>query len=118
MKTTTVEEEAISSLDEMAFALSDAEWEVLGLLYEALDGTSRLSLSYEELTFLTSELTVEELREAVDALAAPGAKGRPSWEPLTRLVPNLMHLPIYRITPTGRDLVELYRDALRHWRKQ
>jgi hypothetical protein len=84
-----------------AYNLNETEWEVLYLLYDALDQLRKMTHSFSELRYLAVEHTEEQIRQAVESLLAPGQDGRP---PLITQVPNLANLPIYRITPTGRDL--------------
>lgn len=91
-----------------AYDIDDTEWEVLYLLYDALDQMRKLTLSFSELRYLAVEHTEEQVRTAVMTLLSPQAKGRP---PLIVQVPNLANIPIYRITPTGRDLVQGQRAA-------
>jgi hypothetical protein len=85
-----------------AYSLDDTEWEVLYLLYDALDQLRKLTLSFSELRYLAVEHTEQQIRTAVEALLAARPDGRP---PLILQVPNLANLPIYRITPVGRDIV-------------
>jgi hypothetical protein len=87
------------------FNLDATEWEVLYLLYDALDQLRKMTLSFSELRYLAVEHTEEQIRAAVESLLA-NPDGRP---PLILQVPNLANLPIYRITPTGRDLVKRQR---------
>jgi hypothetical protein len=89
-----------------AHRLNEAEWEVLYLLYDALDQLRKMTLSFSELRYLAVEHTEEEIRMAVASLLARGAEGP---LPLVVQVPNLANLPIYRIAPTGRDMVEWQR---------
>ena len=84
-----------------AYSLDDTEWEVLYLLYDALDQLRKLTLSFSELRYLAVEHTEQQIRTAVETLLAAQG-GRP---PLILQVPNLANLPIYRITPIGRDIV-------------
>ena len=85
-----------------AYRLDSTQWEVLYLLYDALDQLRKLTLSFSELRYLAVEHTEEQVRAAVESLLAPQPDGRP---PLILQVPNLANIPIYRITPMGRDLV-------------
>jgi hypothetical protein len=85
--------------------LGSTEWEVLYLLYDALDQLRKLTLSFSELRYLAVEHTEEQIREAVHTLLDPAASGKPFDSPLIVQIPNLANLPIYRITPLGRDLV-------------
>jgi hypothetical protein len=89
--------------------LNETEWEVLYLLYDALNQLRKLTLSFSELRYLAVEHTEEQLREAVENLLKEGPDGRP---PLIVQVPNLAGIPIYRITPEGRDLVKRRKDLL------
>jgi hypothetical protein len=97
--------------------LDETEWEVLYLLVDALDQLRKMTLSFSELRYLAVEHTEAQLRTAVEALAKPdtagvgGGAGGPDL-PLIVQVPNLANLAIYRITPTGRDLVQA-RKAVR-----
>lgn len=95
--------------------LDDTEWEVLYLLVDALDQLRKMTLSFSELRYLAVEHTEEQLRTAVEALAKPetagGGAGGPDL-PLIVQVPNLANLAIYRITPTGRDLVQARKSAV------
>jgi hypothetical protein len=86
--------------------LGPTEWEVLYLLYDALDQLRKLTLSFSELRYLAVEHTEAQIREAVKTLLDPAAAGKPFDSPLIVQIPNLANLPIYRITPTGRDLVK------------
>jgi len=86
-----------------AYSLDTTEWEVLYLLYDALDQLRKMTLSFSELRYLAVEHTEEQVRAAVTALLTAQPDGRP---PLIVQVPNLASLPIYRITPAGRDLVK------------
>ncbi len=81
--------------------LDYAEWEVLYLLVDALDQLRKMTLSFSELRYLAVEYTEAQLMTALETLLKPEA-GDP---PLVVQVPNLANLPIYRIAPTGRDLV-------------
>ncbi len=87
--------------------LNETEWEVLYLLCDALNQLRKLTLSFSELRYLAVEHTEEQLREAVENLLKEGPDGRP---PLIVQVPNLAGIPIYRITPEGRDLVKRRKD--------
>jgi hypothetical protein len=86
-----------------AYDLDSTEWEVLYLLYDALDQLRKMTLSFSELRYLAVEHTEEQIRIAVESLLAARPGGRP---PLILQIPNLANLPIYRITPMGRDLVK------------
>jgi hypothetical protein len=94
--------------------LDETEWEVLYLLVDALDQLRKMTLSFSELRYLAVEHTEAQLRTAVEALAKPetvgGGAGGPDL-PLIVQVPNLANLAIYRITPTGRDLVQARKGA-------
>ncbi|MEO8285196.1 MAG: hypothetical protein ABI670_02030 [Chloroflexota bacterium] len=85
--------------------LGSTEWEVLYLLYDALDQLRKMTLSFSELRYLAVEHTEPQIREAVKSLLDPAANGKPFNTPLIVQIPNLANLPIYRITPEGRDLV-------------
>ena len=89
--------------DPIAGRLTDTEWETLYLLHDALGQLRKLTLSFSELRYLAVEHTEEQIRQAVESLLRPGPQGRP---PLITQVPNLANLPIYRITPQGRDVVK------------
>ncbi len=86
-----------------SYNLDAAEWEVLHLLYDALDQLRKMTLSFSELRYLAVEHTEAQLRHAVEALLQPRSQG---GIPLVVQVPNLANLPIYRISPAGRDLVK------------
>jgi hypothetical protein len=92
----------------LAYNLNEAEWEVLYLLYDALDQLRKLTLSFSELRYLALDHTEEEVRKAVESLLAAQPDGRPQ---LIVQVPNLANLPIYRITPYGRDHVKQQKNA-------
>jgi hypothetical protein len=93
-----------------AYNLSAAEWEVLYLLFDGLDQLRKMTLSFSELRYLAVEHTEQQIRTAVEALLHPdGHPGRPGG-PLILQIPNLAGLPIYRITPAGRDLVQQQRN--------
>jgi hypothetical protein len=85
--------------------LTAAEWEVLYLLYDALDQLRKMTLSFSELRYLAVEHTEEQIRAAVVSLLDPAGHGKPFDTPLIVQIPNLANLPIYRVTPRGRDLV-------------
>ncbi len=87
-----------------AYNLNEAEWEVLYLLRDALDQLRKLTLSFSELRYLAVEHSEEQVRAAVQSLL-----DRPG--PLIVPIPNLANLPIYRITPAGRRLVEMQRGT-------
>ncbi len=91
--------------------LDETQWEVLYLLVDALDQLRKMTLSFSELRYLAVEHTEAQLRTAVEALLKPRASGSApgvpgAAMPLIVQVPNLANLPIYRITPTGRDMVQ------------
>jgi hypothetical protein len=92
------------------YDLGDAQWEVLYLLYDALDQLRKLTLSFSELRYLAVEHTEEQVRAALLSLLDPKTHGLPFDKPLATQVPNLANIPIYRITPTGRDIVKRQRD--------
>ena len=96
-------------------SLSPTEWEVLYLLCDALDQLRKLTLSFSELRYLAVEHTEDEIRDAVESLLNPASHGGagpgPFNTPLILQIPNLANLPIYRITPAGRDLVKNARKA-------
>jgi len=89
-----------------AYNIDATEWEVLYLLYDALDQLRKLTLSFSELRYLAVEHTEEQVRTAVMSLLDPNFRGRSLPVPLIVPVPNLANLPIYRISPLGRDLVK------------
>lgn len=95
-----------SSSPPSAYNLNNTEWEVLYLLYDGLDQLRKMTLSFSELRYLAVEHTEEQVREAVEALLKPSRHGHSSDIPLIVQVPNLANLPIYRISPLGRDLVK------------
>lgn len=99
-----------SSAPPPATYLNAAEWEVLYLLYDALNQLRKLTLSFSELRYLAVEHTEPQVRAAVEALLRPDVPSRPVRIPLIVQVPNLAGLPIYRITPVGRDLVQQQQD--------
>src|SRR5205823_13912902 len=88
-------------MTENRYELTAAEWEVLYLLYDALDQLRKLTLSFSELRYLAVEHTEEEVRDAVEGLLDPVTHRRPFKTPLILQIPNLANLPIYRITPTA-----------------
>lgn len=88
------------------YNLNNTEWEVLYLLYDALDQLRKLTLSFSELRYLAVEHTEQQVRAAVEALLKPSISGHSDDVPLIVQVPNLANLPIYRIAPAGRDLVK------------
>ena len=89
-----------------AYNLDETEWEVLYLLYDALDQLRKLTLSFSELRYLAVEHTEEQVRAAVERLLKPTHS---DGIPLIVQVPNLANIPIYRITPLGRNLVKQQR---------
>jgi len=93
-----------------AYRIDSTEWEVLYLLYDALDQLRKLTLSFSELRYLAVEHTEEQIRAAVSGLLAQQAGGRP---PLIIQIPNLAGIPIYRISPLGRDIVKEQRGTAR-----
>ena len=94
--------------------LTGVEWEVLYLLYDALDQLRKLTLSFSEIRYLAVERTEDELRQAVEGLLHAGDAGRGFAGPLIIPIPNLTNLPIYRITPQGRKLVAARMGAAGH----
>jgi hypothetical protein len=95
--------------DEFGSGLDEPQWEVLYLLVDALDQLRKMTLSFSELRYLAVEHTEPQIRAAVEALLKPQASGNAHGAPVSPLivqVPNLANLPIYRITPAGRDLVQ------------
>jgi hypothetical protein len=95
--------------NEFGSGLDETQWEVLYLLVDALDQLRKMTLSFSELRYLAVEHTEPQLRAAVETLLKPQASGNAPGVPALPLivqVPNLANLPIYRITPTGRDLVQ------------
>ena len=97
-----------------AYDLDNTEWEVLYLLYDALDQLRKMTLSFSELRYLAVEHTEEQIRAAVESLLAgrAGDTDAKQKQPLILQVPNLANLPIYRITPAGRDLVKARKGAV------
>jgi hypothetical protein len=91
-----------------AYNLGSAEWEVLYLLFDALDQLRKLTLSFSEIRYLAVEHTEAQLHNAIEALLEART---PQGIPLIVQVPNLANLPIYRITPPGRDFVAGQRPA-------
>lgn len=89
-----------------AYNLNNTEWEVLYLLYDGLDQLRKMTLSFSELRYLAVEHTEQQVRAAVESLLKPGSHGYSGNMPLIVQIPNLANLPIYRITPAGRDLVK------------
>lgn len=92
-----------------AYRLSAGEWEVLYLLYDALDQLRKLTLSFSELRYLAVEQTEQQIKQSVEGLLRPSGAGRPA---LIVQVPNLANLAIYRIAPQGRDLVKRQRATV------
>ncbi len=88
------------------YKLNNTEWEVLYLLYDALDQLRKMTLSFSELRYLAVEHTEKQVRTAVESLLKPGMHGDSADVPLIVQIPNLANLPIYRIAPAGRDLVK------------
>ena len=86
---------------------------MLYLLYDALDQLRKMTLSFSELRYLAVEHTEAEIRAAVEALLPPLEAPAPLQQPLIVQIPNLAGLPIYRITPYGRDLVQQQRGQAR-----
>ena len=95
-----------SSSPPSAYNLNAAEWEVLYLLYDALDQLRKMTLSFSELRYLAVEHTEQQVRTAVLSLLHSGSPPGGTAAPLISQVANLAGLPIYRITPSGRDLVQ------------
>ncbi|MDQ2807597.1 MAG: hypothetical protein M3Z04_11905 [Chloroflexota bacterium] len=95
-----------ASLDPVAFRLTATEWEVLYLLHDALGQLRKMTMSFSELRYLAVEHSEADIRQAVQALLDPAGHGKPFATPLAVAIPNLTNLPIYRITPLGRDLVK------------
>jgi hypothetical protein len=93
------------------YSLNDTEWEVLYLLHDGLDQLRKLTLSFSELRYLAVEHTEDQVRAAVESLLTRGSQGRAGELPLIVQVPNLANLPIYRITPAGRDLVKRQKSS-------
>lgn len=87
---------------------NETEWEVLYLLYDGLDQLRKMTLSFSELRYLAVEHTEDQIRVAVESLLKPDAQRGP----LITQIPNLANIPIYRITPTGRDLVKRQRATV------
>jgi len=93
-------------LDPVAFGLTPTEWEILYLLHDALGQLRKMTLSFSELRYLAVEHSEAAIQQAVQALLDPVPQGKRFATPLIVGVPNLANLPIYRITPLGRDLVK------------
>src|SRR3954453_18030031 len=104
---------ASPSPDPRSFKLTPVEWEVLYLLHDALGQMRKMTMSFSELRYLAVEHTEDQIRQAVESLLDPAAHGR-SHAPLIVPVSNLCNLPIYRITPEGRDLVKREQGFARH----
>jgi hypothetical protein len=96
-----------------AYNLDNTQWEVLYLLCDALDQLRKMTLSFSELRYLAVEHTEEQIRTAIEALLATRPDGMSAQQkpPLILQVPNLVNLPIYRISPAGRDLVMKQKGA-------
>jgi hypothetical protein len=92
-----------------AYNLDATEWEVLYLLYDALDQLRKMTMSFSELRYLAVEHTEAQVREAVEKLLKRRGEGEFAGLPLVLQVPNLANLPIYRISPAGRDIVKRQR---------
>jgi hypothetical protein len=92
--------------DRRAVKLTPVEWEVLYLLHDALGQLRKLTMSFSELRYLAVEHTEDQIRLAVEALLDPAKSNGRIPVPLIVPVSNLTNLPIYRITPQGRDLVK------------
>ena len=96
-----------SSSPPSAYNLNAAEWEVLYLLYDALDQLRKMTLSFSELRYLAVEHTEQQVRTAVLSLLQSGSPpGSTAAAPLISQVPTLAGLPISRLTPYGSDLVQ------------
>jgi hypothetical protein len=93
------------------YNLNNTEWEVLYLLYDGLDQLRKMTLSFSELRYLAVEHTEQQVRAAVDSLLKSGTPGNSGSVPLIVQIPNLANLPIYRITPAGRDLVKQQKGS-------
>ena len=93
-----------------AYNLGATEWEVLYLLYDALDQLRKMTMSFSELRYLAVEHTEAQVREAVENLLKMKGQGEYAVLPLILQVPNLANLPIYRISPAGRDIVKQQRS--------
>lgn len=102
---------ARGSLDD----LGAAEWEVLYLLFDALDQLRKMTLSFSEVRYLAVEHTEAQLRDAVENLLQASTR---AGVPLIVQIPNLANLPIYRITPAGRDLVAGRRGGALYERRR
>src|SRR5688500_4790453 len=94
-----------------AYNLNNTEWEVLYLLYDGLDQLRKMTLSFSELRYLAVEHTEQQVRAAVESLLQPATHGHSGNMPLIVQIPNLANLPIYRITPAGRDLVKQQKGS-------
>ena len=92
-----------------AYNLGATEWEVLYLLYDALDQLRKMTMSFSELRYLAVEHTEAQVREAVEKLLEKTGQGKYAGLPMILQVPNLANLPIYRISPVGRDVVKQQR---------
>jgi hypothetical protein len=82
---------------------------VLYLLYDALDQLRKMTMSFSELRYLAVEHTEAQVRAAVERLLAMKGQGEFAGLPMVLQVPNLANLPIYRISPAGRDVVKQQR---------
>lgn len=96
------------------YGLTPTEWEVLYLLHDALGQMRKMTMSFSELRYLAVEHPEDEISRAVECLLNPVSCKRPFSTPLIVQVPNLTNLPIYRITPLGRDLVKQEQGFQRH----
>ena len=92
-----------------AYNLGSTEWEVLYLLFDALDQLRKMTMSFSELRYLAVEHTEDQVRTAVERLLAMKGQGEYAGLPMILQVPNLANLPIYRISPAGRDVVKQQR---------
>jgi hypothetical protein len=94
--------------------LTPVEWEVLYLLHDALGQLRKMTMSFSELRYMAVEHTEDEIRRAVEALLDPQVAGGRIPVPLVVQIPNLTNLPIYRISPVGRDLVKQQQGLHTH----
>jgi hypothetical protein len=106
---------ATPSPDPRQVKLTPVEWEVLYLLHDALGQMRKMTMSFSELRYLAVEHSEDEIREAVEAMLDPARSGGRLTTPLLVPVPNLTNLPIYRITPAGRDLVKRQQGLAAHF---
>ena len=90
--------------------LTDVEWEVLYLLFDGLDQLRKLTLSFSEIRYLATDRTEPEISAALEGLLLAGPR-RGVAGPLAVAIPNLTNLPIYRITPFGRRLVQAHQSS-------